>query len=205
MRVFKKSNLYKVKTVRIIFLLFCIPPLLVSCNWFGPQPSFEDDYITYTIPLGSHETEQQSTSVFKGKSLRFQALFDSSSVYAASSPENQFDINKLMGFSDCSSLHHQNSARFGWNWYDGALHIFAYTYVNGDRIVQELGTAEISKPLVYEIHIQENQYRFVFNGQETIMKRHCTGGAGLAYNLYPYFGGDETAPHEIKIKIRFLE
>jgi hypothetical protein len=34
------------------------------------------------------------------------------------------------------------------------------------------------------------------------MPRHCTGGVGIAYKLLPYFGGDEVAPQEIRIKIR---
>jgi hypothetical protein len=33
------------------------------------------------------------------------------------------------------------------------------------------------------------------------MDRGCSGGSLASYQLYPYFGGDETAPHDITILI----
>jgi hypothetical protein len=36
------------------------------------------------------------------------------------------------------------------------------------------------------------------------LPRHCTGSNYTRYKLFPYFGGDEVAPHRIKIKITEL-
>src|SRR5690606_41284654 len=82
-------------------------------------------YISAHIYLDSFPTRRSSD-------------LDSSCVYKNPHPENQDDINKLYGFSDCTSLHHANSARFGWNWKDGALRIHAYCYVDSVRQYKEL-------------------------------------------------------------------
>ncbi len=204
MKRIKKPFLLNWMYMAKAFAIILLGGFLHSCNWFGPQPSFGDDYITYIIPAGEHDISQNKNSLFNGNILKFQAIFDSSAVYNTVVPENKYDVNKLMGFSDCSSQHHENSARFGWNWYENALHIFAYTYVNGNRIVREIATTKIGHPNVYQIEIVGNQYIFTFDNQVVSMDRHCSGGVGIAYNLYPYFGGDETAPHKIKLKIRNL-
>jgi hypothetical protein len=177
---------------------------LASCEWWGNQPSFGDDFITYTIRTGTHEVEKNTNSLFTGNSMRFQALFDSSCIYKTVSAENQNDINKLMGFSDCSSQHHINSARFGWNWRENAIRIYAYIYIDGLRQEQELGVAEIGKAQNYALRTEGNSYIFTFNGVETVMPRHCSGGTGVSYKLLPYFGGDESAPQDIQVKIRNL-
>lgn len=176
----------------------------VSCEWIGNTPSFGDDFITYHIKEGNHEVDHNLNTPFTASSMRFQAVFDSSCVYKTSVPENQNDINKLYGFSDCSSQHQNNSARFGWNWREGALRIYAYIYVNGVRQERELGTAELNETTSFRIDIRDNSYVFTYRGAETVMPRHCSGGVGVAYKLLPYFGGDETAPHDMRIKIRNL-
>ncbi|WP_221391736.1 hypothetical protein [Dyadobacter sp. NIV53] len=188
--------------MKIYSLLSILALLLTSCDWFGNSPSFGDDFVTYTIQAGNHEVDHNSNGLFTSSGMRFQAVFDSTCIYKTSIPENQNDINKLLGFSDCSSQHQANSARFGWNWRDHALRIYAYIYVNGQRQEKELGTTEIGKITSFGLKTNENTYVFTFNGIETVMPRHCSGGVGIAYKLLPYFGGDETAPHQMKIKIR---
>jgi len=181
-----------------LFLLF----FFNSCQWLGNQPSFGDDYVTYKISKGNHEIDNNSVGIFNGNELKFQAIFDSTCIYKTVIPGNQNDINKLLGFSDCNSQHHENSARFGWNWRENALRIYAYVYVAGQRQEKELGTVELGKSASFQLSTSSNTYVFVFNGNTTIMPRHCSGGLGIAYKLLPYFGGDEVAPQDIKIKIR---
>ena len=190
--------------MRNYYLLIILIVICTSCNWLGNQPDFRDDFITYTIRAGNHEIDNNSNGLFTAGSMRFQAVFDSSCIYKTTIPENQSDINKLMGFSDCNSPHQTNSARFGWNWRENALRIYAYIYVNGQRQEKELGKAEIGKTTSFSISTDGNTYVFTFNGNVTIMPRHCSAGTGVAYKLLPYFGGDEPAPHDIKIRIRNL-
>jgi hypothetical protein len=187
-----------------IFLLF----LMISCTaceWIGNTPSFGDDFVTYVIKAGNNEIDRNTNSLFTSSSIRFQAVFDSSCIYTTSSPENQVDINKLIGFSDCSSHHQTNSARFGWNWYNNSLRIYAYVYVDGVRQAKEMGTVVLGAVNSFKIAAAGNSYTFTCNEQVETMPRHCTGGVGISYKLLPYFGGNEPAPQDIRIKIRFLD
>ncbi len=186
-------------------VILVISLCLFSCEWLGNSPSFGDDFTTYIIRSGNNEVEHNINSLFTSSSMRFQVIFDSSAIYSTATPENQYDINKLIGFSDCSSHHQTNSARFGWNWLNNALHIYAYDYVNGARQAKEIGTVELGVTNSFKIATSGNSYVFTLNGKEETMPRHCSGGVGVSYKLLPYFGGDEIAPHDIRIKVRFLD
>lgn len=157
---------------------------------------------SYVIEEGDHSSTSKVTLI-TGTEMTFEAIFDDSAIYETLSESNQADINKLMGFSDCTSHHHSNSARFGWRWYDDELQIHAYTYADGTRSDEELGTVEIDEVATYSIEIDSDRYLFTFDGVTTEMDRGCSGG-GVKYQLYPYFGGDETAPHDITIYIEEL-
>jgi hypothetical protein len=136
--------------------------------------------------------------------LSFKVKFDSSAIYTTGKAENQKDINKLFGFSDNNALHHEYSARFGWRWSDNALRIFAYDYNNGTRSFKELGIVKIGTENSCSITVSGNKYIFSLNGAETVMPRESTTELAEGYQLYPYFGGDESAPHAITIWIEML-
>ncbi|MEM9895362.1 MAG: hypothetical protein AAF789_03255 [Bacteroidota bacterium] len=170
---------------------------LIAC-----EPEFEEPFRVYLIPQG----KQSSTSnlqTLQSNTLRFEAMFDYTAIYQTKDEINQHDINKLYGFSDCNSSHHENSARFGWRWLEGRLEIFAYTYVNGDRISEYICSVPLGQIVQYEISFNEHFYFFQVEGYETIkIERGDSCTRGLYYRLFPYFGGDEVAPHDIAIRIR---
>ena len=68
---------------------------------------------SYVIEEGDHSSTSKVTLI-TATEMTFEAVFDDSAIYETVSESNQADINKLMGFSDCTSHHHSNSARFGW-------------------------------------------------------------------------------------------
>lgn len=157
----------------------------------------------YVIRTG----EQHATLTYETaelSKLKFKALFDSSSIYKTVDPANQADINKLYGLSDCNSYHHNNSARFGWRWYDNQLEIWAYSYVNGERLSVFIDTVAPGTFNNYEILFTENKYLFRLNSKEIEMERACQAKA-TGYKLFPYFGGNETAPKDISIWIQELK
>ena len=45
-------------------------------------------------------------------------------------------------------------------------------------------------------------YVFTVNGVSVTMPRGATGSSASGYQQYPYFGGDETASHDITIRIK---
>jgi hypothetical protein len=175
--------------------------ILVLAMFFSCEPALEDPFENFIIPAGKHADIWKLQSL-QSKTLSFSAIFDQSAIYEAAMAENQHDIHKLLGFSDCNSTHHDNSARFGWRWLDGKLEIHAYVYVNGERITQYIGDVELNQPVDYQLQITEDQYVFYLQGHSPVrMTRKAPCSKGLYYMLFPYFGGDEVAPHDILIQI----
>ena len=164
-----------------------------------------DQFIKYTILQGQHYCDKSVYAATKYQQLSFKVKFDSSAIYQNVQPINQEDINKLFGFSDNNAFHQVYSARFGWRWSNNALRLFAYVYNNGVRINKELGTVVIGAEINCAIKVTSSNYIFILNGTETLMPRESTTVTADGYKLYPYFGGDETAPHTISIWINELK
>jgi hypothetical protein len=129
-------------------------------------------------------------------------IFDSSAIYSTVDLSNQGDINKLLGFSDCGTNHQENSARLGWSWNGNELIIYAYAYVNKVRISKTLGPIELNKPFACSVKAEEGFYVFKAGNMIDSIPRYCNIYTGTRYKLFPYFGGDETASHDIKIAIQ---
>lgn len=171
----------------------------------GPHGTTTATLLTkYTIRAGQHNCDENRYVQTSYSELKFIAKFDSSAVYKTQDPWNQLDINKLFGFSDNSSTHHQFSARFGWRWSDNALRLFGYVYNNGIRAEKELGAVKIGIENHCSIKINPTSYVFTLNGAVDSLPRTSTAVKANGYKLYPYFGGDETAPHNITIWLREL-
>lgn len=189
--------------------------LLASCLFFfcgcykksAPEPELTppasaSSFKTFVILQGEHYCNDNVHKTVETAELKFAVRFDSSAAYKTADPQNQYDINKLYGFSDNGEQHHQFSARFGWRWSDGALRLFAYTYNNGVRDAKELGTIAIGKEVACSIKIAGEVYQFTVNDKTETMPRLSSMPTAKGYQLYPYFGGDEAAPHEVRIWIR---
>ena len=179
--------------------------VMIGCN----KPNEEmteipvDPYTTYIIEAGQQFCTPNPQVVTTDSQLNFIAVFDSSCIYTTMNPSNQYDINKLYGFSDCETHHLENSARIGWRWNNDSLHIFAFVHNSGRIISKEITTVKINDDVRCNITCAENNYSFTANGKTVIIPRNCPGNYNR-YKLYPYFGGDETAPHTITIKIKEL-
>lgn len=155
---------------------------------------------TFLIKKGAHSSKPDPFTFTKKSSVRFSAVFDSSCIYKTVDPSNQADINKLYGFSDCGEHHLSNSARIGWRWSNDSLRLFGFVHFDGQMLMKEITTAEIGSAIDCIIDCNESSYLFTVNGKSTEMPRACTS-ANQRYLLNPYFGGDETAPHDIRIQI----
>lgn len=190
-------------------LLVAAALLFVSCNKIAGKivdnvtssPS-SGQFIKYTIQKGNQYCDGNNYKTIETNEMAFAVKFDSTAIYQTTSPENQYDINKLYGFSDNNADHHQYSARFGWRWSDGALRLFAYVYNNGIVDSKELATIPIGVEINCSIKVAASSYLFTVNGAVTSMPRTATTEKAKGYQLYPYFGGDESAPHQIDIWIK---
>lgn len=161
-------------------------------------------YIKYTIRAGQHYCDQSAYKQTIFSELKFIVKFDSTAIYQTVTPGNQYDVNKLYGFSDNNDEHHHFSARFGWRWSEGALRLFGYIYNNGMMSFEELGTISIGTEYTCSIKVTAINYIFTVNNTSKNMPRASITALAAGYQLYPYFGGDETAPHDIIIRIKEL-
>lgn len=178
-------------------------PVTTPPNIVTPTPTVPS-FISYLIKKGNQSAEQNVFKAVETQEMKFIVKFDSSAIYQTINPINQFDINKLYGFADNDSLHHIYSARFGWNWMNNALWLHGYVYNNTVLLKQTLVAVPIGQEINCSIKVNGSSYVFMVNGTTFTMPRAAKTAKGKGYQLYPYFGGDEFAPHDIRIGIKEL-
>ena len=183
---------------RIIALVAFAIACLTSC-----EPLPEDAFLRrFVIPEGEHYAKGRTVQFLQSRTLEFEARFDQSAVYTFDDQLYQDAKNKLMGFSDCNDNHHENSARFVWQWYNNQLEIWAYCYVNSVRVEQYIGTVALNTRNSYRITLTDDFYIFSLNNGEPVsIARGTTCNSGAYYMLWPYFGGTMPAPHDVTIDI----
>ena len=192
-----------------ILYLLLLSFVFTSCqkliDFEGQSPkdiAAANGFTKFTIKKGQQSSDLNYLTKTEYTELKFKAKFDNSAIYTSTIPENQFDINKLYGFADNDAHHQMYSARFGWNWNEGVLSLYAYTYNNGVRQNKLLGPVKIGEEVSCSIKVAGDTYIFTHNGIVNTMPRRTTTPKAIGYKLYPYFGGDEMAPHDIFVWIK---
>jgi hypothetical protein len=187
-------------------LLFSLSACNKSQEAIAPisHPGSSTQFIKYTIRAGQQYCDQSVYKQTNYTELKFIVKFDSTAIYHTISPGNQDDVNKLYGFSDNNEGHQNFSARFGWRWSDGALRLFGYIYNNAAMSFEELGTINIGTEYNCSIKVTAANYIFTLNETSKSLPRASATASAVGYQLYPYFGGDESAPHDINIWIKQL-
>lgn len=166
--------------------------------------------MNFHIPKGQHHSWPFIFGLHVNLWMERDVVFDESAAYDLEGSEDDDDVNKLFGVGYFNGGHHQDSARFGWNYNNntGRVRLFAYCYVNGMRIIQEI--CEIPKHNKFRLLIsiyQSNRYMFtVHDGynnwhQVGVAEVGFTHNKKWKYKLGCFFGGNNPAPHDIKIKI----
>lgn len=161
-------------------------------------------FTKYTIKKGQHYAEGNIYKTIETSEMKFVVKFDSTAIYKTIASANQYDINKLYGFSDNNGGHHQFSARFGWRWSNNGLRLFAYIYNNGSVLSKELKEINIGEEVICNIQVTSSSYLFSINDVTERFPRMATTSKAKGYQLYPYFGGDEVAPHDVNVYIKAL-
>lgn len=158
--------------------------------------------MVYTIRSGNHYTQNRlPMPILFLRSMSRTIVLDASCTYQSGTIENQYDVNKLFGFSEgLFNDDHQNSARIGWGYSDGALRLYAYVYCNGERLVEEIAAIEQDAPVRATIDATEGVYIFTAGGNVVTLPRKGKGRV-YGWRCFPYFGGDEPAPHTVRISL----
>lgn len=176
--------------------------LLNSCSKENiNQDDLSDGYVEYIIAAGDHSCNKSSIKKLNIATQYFTVLFDSSAIYNTIDPENQLDINKLYGFTEGTDPHY-NSARIGWSFNNSKLRLYAYAYNDKLRMSEEITAVNIGEPIKCSIELENGYYEFAVNQQKIKLPRMLSTKRAEGYQLYPYFGGDEVAPHQVTIRIK---
>jgi len=144
------------------------------------------------------------------RSFTWWVKFNESCRYDLQS-DDQLDTNKLCGVGYLFGGHHIDSTRFGWRYNKEAdvVELMVYCYVNKERIIKPLATCDINKGYELKLHTSDGIYSFsvsevgrnTYAGYATVRYKHRKN---LQYGLWPYFGGNQKAPHEITIQLSEL-
>ena len=137
------------------------------------------------------------------KKLQYIVKFNSSCAYSLNE-KDQMDINKLFGFSN-GFYHHQDSARFGWSYLNGKIVLHAYCYNNGKRVNSYICRVELEDENKLTIFVEDSCYVFevekLKTGSKSKVKIFKEKKFSFGYNLWPFFGGNNPAPHDMSIEM----
>ena len=180
------------------------------------------------IKKGTHAPFRLPKLLFNPQALRYEVEFTESCRYRFGTDDDA-DVNKLFGIAfitwgsfwfviknlfkgKLKALHHYNSIRWGWRYdaLSGRIELLEYSYSNGYRNIHHYKLLNIGDKVILSIEGSFDLWEFKFNGisysydDPIIGTFHLTPITWLCYELHPYFGGNNPAPHDMEIKMKRL-
>ena len=160
--------------------------------------------MVFTIKEGKHYSDNRfhkAVHLLRTKTISYDVTFTESCKYQLGSPD-QLDINKLFGYSNCIDPHIE-STRVGWRWNGEKIAIFAYLYRDGAR--SDYHIKDIECGVEYTIQLERIEGHDIFKilraGAVVAVEVFERKPSLFAWSLWPYFGGNQTAPHDIHIQL----
>ena len=159
---------------------------------------------TYTIKAGNHYSGFHFGLTFANH-VGFTCTFDESCLYHLGNTDD-YDINKLYGFSTTYNHHHQ-SARIGWRSLDGKrIEVLTYSYKDSVRDTNDCVLGVVLPGQSFHCTItdteQTYEYTVTLDGATTTASNpKSPDKVWFKYLLYPFFGGNEPAPHTMKMTL----
>lgn len=181
-----------------LFMSACVPDFLVS----------NSDWVV--IEAGEHEPmpKRKVGMLISPSQITAEVTFDSSCIYDIGAVDAD-DWNKVIGLGFVGSKdqsldgvppHQVDGARVGWryNTKTGRIDLGAYAYVEGKRIDFKVAETAINQPTRMTIKIDYDRKVYQVLGGTPIPFTH---NKTFAYSTGLYFGGNQPAPHRIRVKI----
>ncbi|AUD03279.1 hypothetical protein [Spirosoma pollinicola] len=176
----------------------CVPDFLLS----------DSDWVV--IEAGEHEPnpKRKVGLLISPSEVSATVTFDSSCIYEVGAVDTD-DWNKVIGLGFVGSKdqpldgvppHQVDGARVGWRWnpQHGRIDLGAYVYVEGQRIDFKVAEVALNTPTKMTIKIDYTRKVYQVLGGKTVPFTH---NKSFAYNTGLYFGGNQVAPHRIRVKI----
>ena len=183
--------------------------LLILLVLIGCSKEDENGYRVYTIDRGNHYSDGPIDKLFgndnKADSWEWEVIFESSCIYLESdllNPSNYLDVNKLIGFSDCDRHHSQYSCRVGWRASGDSIELLIYKRDDNNIGFKSLKKVYPDQIVNVTLDFKDTIYTSCIDGICDTLVRPCPDWSGRKYSLFPFFGGQETAPHKMKIRIK---
>ena len=158
---------------------------------------------SYFIKKGNHRSGFFPNLYLKMISSKYEIMFLENCLYKLGDVDD-YDINKLFGIS--FGLHHKNSMRFGWNIDGNKIAIHAYYYKMGIRFMNKLISINTNEVYTFEIKVHDNFFELsIINKNNQLINTTNIAKAktvNWGYRLFPYFGGNKCAPHDMEIKMK---
>ncbi|MHC4391816.1 MAG: hypothetical protein ACYS22_10960 [Planctomycetota bacterium] len=178
----------------------------------GAPPGFADDLkldpVEFTFAAGQHRATGAGagpaapSSEAAGRTVAFKVRFGRATKYATVDPKNQLDWNKIMGIS--TLLIHGDSIRLGWR-YDpktDRIQLGFYGYIRNKRISEPITHVKRGRWAKVALSLSPSGLAVTVNGK-TVEREGPLGVTAPSFILRTaYFGGDETAPHPMKIDVK---
>jgi hypothetical protein len=166
----------------------------------------------YTIKQGNHYSDGKIDKLYgrdnKKSKWIFEVEFEDNALYKdidLANSANFLDVNKLIGYSDCGRWHSENSYRIGWRSNDSTIELLAYIRENSQFRFHTITTVLPNELITISIDYLDDKYIACINNICDTTERTCSDWSGRKYSLFPFFGGQETAPHDIRIWIKLLD
>ena len=157
-------------------------------------------YATYIIARGAHSSGWHWPDPFLRRTgVEFRFRLHADCAYAMEG-EDRYDWNKLYGFSQL--VHQRNSLRVGWRarpdgQYETALYCHRAGVISAHLIPEKL-SYDTWRRAALTIEAGEYVYYDDLGNRVAI---GCMTDCRAGYMLFPWFGGTQTAPHEMHIDI----
>lgn len=195
-------------------LLLFAPLLLIGC--YKPQVDVWDSLI---IEQGNHRSEPYDLTFNGNVNIAYDWGFTESCRYEICCGD-QADWNKLTGFSFNFLTNHRNSLMVAWRYnLDGYFELAPYYHKNGEvfyaEIEDNIQVVQLYYPFLFETHftiradIRKIFVTIIIEGtNETSfleLDMPEEENNGNTREIYPWFGGNQKAPHDIEIRRNLIE
>jgi hypothetical protein len=183
------------KTTRpILVLVFSISCLIA----FTSLSMRSDKTMKFQIKKDQHTSNNRCIRFPKNGQITFNFHVNPTWLYDEKAPGFQTGWNKLIGISEGFSQH-KHSVRIGWRCIENTIYMCSYCYIDGERKISDM----VEVPMGWNsgsVRITDNSYIVVINNQ--IIAFEKSNSSLFKIMMYPYFGGNSTAPHNIQFEFR---
>jgi hypothetical protein len=197
----------------------------------------------FRIPKGCHRAFPPPLGIFFQRRSFRKAVVFSASCRQAPEGVDYWDVNKVFGFAFFTPAqalgyflsvgpawiarrfgskwqpvppHHIDSARFGarYDRVNGIKAIYAYCYVDGERVVKHLCDVPLEREVYMEVFITRgpgrNAYWFTVKSPHSVWRSITCDSVAFThqkkwqYALGPYWGGNTTPDYTVLIDLKNL-